>query len=223
MSGAAPEGVARLAPLTLAGPAGELEALLQERDEHDHRWIAVICHPHPLYGGTMHNKVVHRGASSLFKLGCAVLRFNFRGTGKSAGSHDRGVGEMDDARAALGFQRERYPGARVILGGFSFGAGVAARLAGAEPGIDQLLLVAPPVTTSDFSVLERLATPKLVIQGLADDVCPASRLMEQYPRWAEPKRLIEVPGATHFFDRQLSELAQAVEEGLGPVIGAAAS
>ena len=224
MSGSAPEPfVQRLVPLTLDGPAGALEALMQERDAHDHAWLAVICHPHPLYGGTLHNKVVHRVASALFQLGCAVLRFNFRGTGKSEGTHDRGAGEVEDARAALAFQRARYPNARAILGGFSFGSGVAARLAGSESGIDHLLLVAPPVTTADFSVLGTLATPKLVIQGTADTVCPIERLMEQYPRWAEPKRLIEVPAATHFFDKQLAELAQAVEQGLGPVIQAPTS
>lgn len=218
-----PAGAPRLAPLTLEGPAGPLEALLQERDAHDHAWIAVFCHPHPLYGGTMHNKVVHRVASSLFRMGCAVLRFNFRGAGRSAGAHDRGVGEVDDARAALAFLTARYPAARRILGGFSFGSGVAARLAGEEAGIEHLVLVAPPVTTSDFSVLERSAVPKLVIQGLADDVCPPARLMEQYPRWAEPKRLVEVAGATHFFDRQLADLARAIEEALGPALGVRAS
>lgn len=216
-------GAQRLVPLVVPGPSGPLEALLQERDAHDHAWIAVMCHPHPLYGGTMHNKVVHRVASSLFKLGCAVLRINFRGTGKSAGTHDRGAGEVEDARAALAFLRARYPNARSILGGFSFGSGVAARLAASEQGIEHLILVAPPVTTADFSMLETLKTPKLVIQGTADDVCPIERLKEQYRRWAEPRRLIEIPGASHFFDKQLAELAHAVEEAFGPVVEARTS
>ena len=216
-------GAQRLVPLEIPGPAGTIEALMQERDAHDHAWCALVCHPHPLYGGTLHNKVVHRVASSLFKLGCAVLRFNFRGAGRSAGVHDRGVGEVEDARAALVFLRARYPDARTLLGGFSFGSGVAARLAASEAQVEHLILVAPPVTTADFSVLEKLSVPKIVIQGTADDVCPVGRLMEQYPRWAEPKRLIEVAGATHFFDRQLAQLAQAVEQALGPAVSGSTS
>lgn len=214
-------GAARLVPLTIPGPSGPLEALLQERDAHDHAWTALMCHPHPLYGGTLHNKVVHRVASSLHRLGCAVLRFNFRGAGKSVGTHDRGVGEVEDARAALAFLSARYPNARTVLGGFSFGSGVASKLCASEASIEHLILVAPPVHTFDFRELETLATPKLVIQGTADDVCPLPRLLERYPGWAEPKRLVEVPGATHFFDKQLAELAQAVEEVLGPVVGTA--
>lgn len=223
VSGSAPapdSRAQRLVPLVLPGPAGPLEALLQERDARDHDWIAVVCHPHPLYGGTLHNKVVHRVASTLHRLGCAVLRFNFRGAGKSAGAHDHGVGEVDDARAALDFLKARYPRARALVAGFSFGSGVAARLAGATPGIEHLILVAPPVATSDFHVLERATVPKLVLQGTRDDVCPIEKLMEQYPGWAEPKRLIEIAGATHFFDRQLAELAAGLERSLAPVLRA---
>src|SRR3989442_386300 len=116
-------------PLSLSGPAGNLEALLQERTPGEHGVIAVVCHPHPQYGGTMHNKVVHRVAVTLLNLGAAVLRFNFRGVGKSAGVYGDGDGELEDARAALGFMRGRYSGAREWVAGFSFGAWVAARLA----------------------------------------------------------------------------------------------
>lgn len=211
-------GVAKLVPLEVPGPSGPLEALLQERDEGEHGWIAVMCHPHPLYGGTLHNKVVHRAAATLFALGCAVLRFNFRGTGRSAGTHDRGVGEVEDARAALGFLSARHPEARRILGGFSFGAAMAAKLAVTEPRLERLVLIAPPVTSHDFSGLESAAVPKLVIQGTADVTCPPVHLKEQYPAWAEPKRLIEIAGATHFFDRQLAEVARALDEDLAPLV-----
>lgn len=207
-------GSSRLIPLTLEGPAGQLEALLQEHDTHDHTLTAVVCHPHPLYGGSMHNKVVHRVASVLHALGAAVVRFNFRGVGKSAGTHDRGEGELLDARAALEFLRGRYPNARRWAAGFSFGTGVAARLAASERDISRLILIAPATRTTSFDMLETLPTPKLVVQGLADDVCPPAALAAVYPSWAEPKMLIEIPGATHFFDRQLNELGEALRQAL---------
>ena len=207
----------RLVSLTLDGPAGGLEALLQEHEARDHALAAVVCHPHPLYGGTLHNKVVHRAAAVLHTLGAAVLRFNFRGAGNSAGRHDRGEGEVEDARAALAFISQRYPGARRWLAGFSFGAWIASRLAAAEPQVERLILIAPPVTTSSFEVLESLATPKLVLQGAADEVVPPVAVREQFQRWAEPKKLVEIPGANHFFDRQLGALADAMHEALAGV------
>lgn len=205
----------RLVPITIEGPAGPLEALLQEHDEHDHTLTAVVCHPHPLYGGTMHNKVAHRVASTLHELGAAVVRFNFRGVGKSAGQHDRGRGETEDARAALRFLRQRYPAARRWVAGFSFGSGVAARLAASEPEIERLILVAPPVASVNFDILKSLSTPKLVLQGTADTTCPPERLYAQFPTWSPPRELIEIPNATHFFDKQLGALAHALEQALG--------
>ena len=204
----------RLVPLMLAGPAGPLEALLQERDAHDHDLTAVICHPHPLFGGTMHNKVVHRTASVLLGLGAAVLRFNFRGVGRSAGAFDRGEGELADARAALEFLRERYPTARRWVAGFSFGSWVAARLGASEPDVERLILIAPPVHTQSFDELLTSPVPKLVVQGMADDVCPPANLAAAFPRWAEPKRLMKVAGASHFFDKHLADLGKALLDGI---------
>lgn len=214
MSAPAPGSVSRLVPVTLDGAAGPIEALLQERDAHDHTLTAVICHPHPLYGGTMHNKVVHRVASALHSLGAAVLRFNFRGVGGTAGTHDRGVGELADARVALAYLRERYPQARRWAAGFSFGSWIATRLAAAEPDVERLVLIAPPVHTQTFEELKSLPIPKLVVQGTADEICRPEVLAGVFPTWAEPKRLLEVPGASHFFDKQLAELGQAVLEGV---------
>jgi len=208
----------RLVSLSIAGPAGKLEALLQEHESRDHSIAALVCHPHPLYGGTMHNKVVHRAAAVLHALGAAVLRFNFRGAGKSAGRHDRGEGEVEDARAALAFLTERYPHARRWIAGFSFGAWIASRLAAAEPGIERLILIAPPVLSSSFVGLESLAVPKLVLQGTDDVVCPPAALREQFGRWEEPKKLVEIPGATHFFDRQLGALVEAIHEALAGAV-----
>ena len=210
----APEGVARLTPIVLQGSAGRLEALLQERDAHDHTVTAVVCHPHPLYGGTLHNKVAHRVASALFGMGVAVLRFNFRGVGASEGAFDQGRGELEDAQAALTFLRERYPAARRWIAGFSFGSWVASRLAAAEADAEQLILIAPPVHTQTFEEMRTCRVPKLVIQGTADDICRPENLARVFPEWADPKRLIEVPQASHFFDKQLAELGEAVLDGI---------
>jgi hypothetical protein len=213
-------GASRLQAIALAGPAGPLEGLLQEHDAHDHAITAVVLHPHPLHGGTLHNKVVHRVASVLHGMGAAVLRINFRGVGESGGSHDRGEGELEDARAAWTWMRTRYPGARRWLSGFSFGSWIAARLVASEPDTEHLILIAPPVATSDFSLMRTSAVPKLVIQGTRDDLAPSEALAREYPHWAEPKELIVVEGATHFFDKQLGALAHALHQGLaGPAPG----
>jgi alpha/beta superfamily hydrolase len=212
MSGGA--GFARVQTFLIEGPAGPIEALLQERTEHDHALTAVVCHPHPLFGGTMHNKVVYRVASTLHGLGAAVVRFNFRGVGRSAGTHDRGEGELADARAVLAFLRERYPDARRWVAGFSFGSWVASRLAASEPDAERLILVAPPVHTQTFEEMRTSPVPKLVIQGTADVTCKPENLYALWPQWSEPKRLMKVEGATHFFDRHLNDLAEAVLQGI---------
>jgi len=209
----------RLVPLSIDGRVGRLEGLLQEHESRDHTLVAVVCHPHPLYGGTLHNKVAHRTAAVLHALGAAVLRFNFRGVGKSAGRFDRGEGELEDARAALAFLGARYPRARRWAAGFSFGSWIAARLAAAEPTIGRLVLIAPPVKNSSFEVLHSLATPKLILQGTSDEVCPRDLLHRELPHWAEPKELIEIPGASHFFDRQLGALADAMHQALAGAAG----
>src|SRR4029453_5660034 len=215
MGAAAP--ASRLQALEIAGPAGRLEALLQEREGADHRLAALVCHPHPLYGGTLHNKVVHRIATVLHGLGAAVLRFNFRGVGKSEGEHDRGIGELEDARVALAFLRERHPRAHRWAAGFSFGSWVSARLAAEESDLEPLILVAPPAGTQDFSVLRSAPVPKLAIYGGADTVAPPQALQDQFPTWAPPKTLVEGTGAPPFFDRQLGALAKVLEEALrGP-------
>jgi alpha/beta superfamily hydrolase len=206
----APAGVTRLAPVIVPGPAGSLEGLLQERDEHDHPIAAVVCHPHPLYGGTLHNKVTHRLASTLHGLGAASLRFNFRGVGGSEGTHDRGIGELEDARAALHWLRDREPKARLWIAGFSFGSWIAARLAAESPEVAAVILVAPSIRNSNFESMYTCATPKLVFQGDADTVCPPEFLEQDFPRWAPPKRKVMVSGASHFFDRRLGELAEAL-------------
>ena len=208
------EGASRLVTLELAGPVGPLEALLQECESGRPSCAALVCHPHPLYGGTMQNKVVQRVAATLHDLGGTTLRFNFRGAGRSAGRFAQGGGELEDARAALAWLRSRLSGTSLLVAGFSFGAWVAARLAAAEADVDRLVLVAPPVEQSSFAALHAATVPKLVLQGTSDDVCPLGTLEAEYAAWAEPKQLIRVDGATHFFDRQLGELAKALRQGL---------
>jgi hypothetical protein len=204
----------RLVPVDIPGPAGRLEGLLQSREVRDPGLAALVCHPHPAYGGTMHSKVVHRVASVVVERGAAVLRFNFRGVGKSEGGYDQGIGELEDARAAFAWLRGRFPRARFWIAGFSFGSWIAARLAAAEPAFERLVMVAPPVTRSGFQVLRSSAVPKLVVQGTADENCPLEALEREFPTWAEPKRLVKVEGATHFFDKRLGDLAKALDEAL---------
>jgi hypothetical protein len=202
--------VTRLVSVSVPGPAGDLEGLLHERDAGPHAAAAVVCHPHPLYGGTLHNKVVHRVAGTLHELGAAVLRFNFRGVGRSAGTFDRGPGEVEDARAALAFMRERHPHARRWLAGFSFGSWAMAALAGSERDVDQLILIAPPVGSMSFEGMRETRVPKLVVQGTADEFCPIEDLDREFPTWAPPKVRVAIEGAGHFFDRRLEDLAEAV-------------
>ena len=206
--------VSRLLPLEIPGAAGNIEGLLQEYEGADHSLIAVVCHPHPLYGGTLHNKVAHRVASTLHTRGAAVLRFNFRGVGKSEGTHDRGRGELDDGLVVLETLRRRYPAARVWVAGFSFGSWVASRMAAAESAVERLIMIAPPVHTQTFEEMRDSPVPKLVVQGTGDEICKPENLARVFPTWADPKRLVEVPGGSHFFDRQLAELGSAIEQGL---------
>ena len=206
--------VSRLLPLEIPGAAGNIEGLLQEYEGADHSLIAVVCHPHPLYGGTLHNKVAHRVASTLHTRGAAVLRFNFRGVGKSEGTHDRGRGELDDGLVVLETLRRRYPAARVWVAGFSFGSWVASRMAAAESAVERLIMIAPPVHTQTFEEMRCSPVPKLVVQGTADEICKPENLARVFPTWADPKRLVEVPGGSHFFDRQLADLGSAIEQGL---------
>ncbi|TMQ69002.1 MAG: alpha/beta fold hydrolase [Candidatus Eisenbacteria bacterium] len=205
----------RLQQVTLLGPAGALEGALHAHESRAPELTAVVCHPHPSYGGTLHNKVVHRVASTLHDLGADVLRFNFRGVGRSEGRYDEGRGELEDARAAVRWMHDRTPGARLWLAGFSFGAWVAARLSASEPIVERLILVAPPVTRSGFDVLRHFPVPKLVIQGLDDTTCPPADLEREFALWSEPKTLVRVPGAAHFFDRQLGALGAAIRETWG--------
>ena len=213
----------------LDGPAGRIEALLDEpaprgigadgRLEIGHtegmRAAVVFGHPHTEYGGTMHTKVVYQAAKALSRIGCAVLRFNFRGAGASGGTFDNGPGEQDDFRAALDYMATQYPDAALWAAGMSFGAWVALTVGAEDPRVSALIGIAPPVTRYDFGVVERSAKPKFFIQGEFDEICFLKDMRAFYARCAEPKELVVIDAADHLFDGKVSEVADAVDDLLG--------
>ena len=198
----------------IAGPAGRLEAILEEpeSDEAAPRSLAVVCHPHPLYGGTMHNKVVYRIARALRRGGAAVLRFNFRGVGRSEGTFAQGIGERDDVRAALDFLQWRFPETPLCLMGFSFGAWVGLTVGASDSRVVALVGLGVPVAISDMSFLREVTKPKLFIQGTLDEFGPADQMQAFHASLAEPKQTHWVQGADHFFAGKLEEVQAAVRE-----------
>lgn len=176
---------------------------------------AVVCHPHPQFGGTMHNKVVFRVAAALVEQGIPALRFNFRGVGRSTGEWDNGPGEADDVRAALDALSARYPGAPLLLAGFSFGSWVGLPVGCADPRVTHLIGVGVPVSLLSTDTLTDCVKPKLIVQGELDEYGPRPALEQWFARLAEPKRLTIVPGADHFFMRYQDELAAALRDGIG--------
>jgi alpha/beta superfamily hydrolase len=195
----------------LDGPAGKLEALLEEPEDRAPDEACVLCHPHPLYGGTMHNKVVFRIARGLRRRGSVVLRFNFRGVGLSQGKHAEGAGEIDDARAALDWLRARYPGLPHSLAGFSFGARVVLRLGCAVGGVTRLIAVGFPAG-GETAFLGSCAVPKVFITSTADQYAPRDRMEALYRTIAEPKHVIWIEAEDHFFQAGLDRLEETVFE-----------
>jgi alpha/beta superfamily hydrolase len=193
------------------GPAGRIEAILKEPETPVTR-AAIVCHPHPLFGGTMHNKVVYRIARAFQDAGFAVLRFNFRGTGQSEGTHDEGRGEQDDLRAAIQFMENKYAGAEIWLAGFSFGSAVMLRAACGNPSIRALIAAGVPVTKVDFQHVVHCDRPKLFVQGALDQFGTREDLQAFVERLDEPKQWKIIEGADHFFAGHLPELSQAVSE-----------
>jgi len=194
------------------GPAGRIEGLLKFREGTDPAAVAVVCHPHPLYQGTMHNKVVFATAEAFFSLGCEVLRFNFRGVGLSTGSHDFGKGEVEDALAAVDFLRSRHPETPCHLAGFSFGAGIALQTACRDVSLASVTAVAPSFKFSDPGCLSSLSTPKLLLQGTADTLCPADDLRRLYPGFLSPKSVVWFEGVEHFFAGKIDVLKASIVE-----------
>jgi alpha/beta superfamily hydrolase len=158
---------------------------------------------------------VYQSAKALSRIGCAVLRFNFRGAGASAGSFTNGPGEQDDFRAALDFMSDRYPGARLWAGGMSFGAWVALSVGAEDARVSTLIGIAPPLSRYDFDAVRTSTKPKFLIQGEFDEICALKEAREFYARAAEPKELVVIDGADHLFDGKATEVAEAIEDLFG--------
>lgn len=199
--------------LFLAGPAGQLEAILWTPARNSRPPIAaVVCHPHPLFGGTLHNKVVYQTAKSLDALGLAVLRFNFRGAGLSAGVHDQGRGEEGDVRAALDFLAGEFPDTPLLLAGFSFGSLVGLRAGCADARVTEMIGLGIPVNRSDFSYLANCAKPKLFVHGEQDEFGDVAKAREFVASLPGENRFVAVGGVDHFFAGKLSEVDRAIRE-----------
>lgn len=201
------------AALLVPGSAGEIETLLASpRAPAATPGFAVICHPHPLMGGAMTNKVAYTLASAALKAGLHALRFNFRGVGKSAGMHDEGRGETDDVIALCHWMRERYPGARLMLAGFSFGAFVSLQAAAhAKP--DLLISIAPPFGkkyAADVPPPRRPECPWLVVHGLDDEVVSYAETVAVLKKYSPPPELVTLDGVGHFFHGRLTDVSEAV-------------
>jgi uncharacterized protein len=200
--------------LFLQGPAGRLEALLNSGAENATH-AALVCHPHPLYGGTLHNKVVFHAMKALNQFGFPVLRFNFRGTGLSEGEHDGGTGELDDVRVALDWLDQEFH-LPLVFAGFSFGAAVGLRVACADARVKAAIGLGMPVVPADDRVydLEFLRTchkPKLFVSGARDQFGPKQKLESLVSSLSQPRKLVIIEGADHFFAGRLKELRDAIE------------
>ena len=193
----------------IPGPVGILEALLEEPDHTAPHTAALLCHPHPLGGGTMHNKVVYRMARALRRTGCVVLRFNFRGVGRSQGTHGNFVGEVEDARVALDWLRTRYPDLPFALAGFSFGARAITRVGCPGEGARWMIAAGFPTVQGPADHLDRCTVPKTFILSTNDRYAPREDFERMYAQWAEPKRLEWIEAADHFFAGALDEFEDA--------------
>lgn len=191
----------------LYGSAGRLEAIY--RDLQDPAAVAVVCHPHPLGGGTLHNKVVFRAARGLEAANVATLRFNFRGVGASGGTHDEGNAEVTDVNAAIAWARKKHPGKKLIVGGFSFGAWVSSRAACEIPEVDAVFLIGTPVNKYDFSYLRSCEKPMLFIHGTQDEHGDVNKLEKLIPHVRNAESVI-ITGADHFFTKQLEALEETM-------------
>jgi alpha/beta superfamily hydrolase len=200
----------RIESYLLDGPAGKLEALLEEPEDRAPVEAALLCHPHPLFGGTMHNKVVYRAARALRLRGSVVLRFNFRGVNRSEGPHAEGIGEVEDARAALAWLRERYADLPYALAGFSFGARVVAKLGCETSGASRLILLGFPTRGSDVQPLASCVVPKYFISSTHDEFAPRNEMDALYAEIAEPKQMIWIEAEDHFFGGALDQLEESV-------------
>jgi alpha/beta superfamily hydrolase len=202
--------------LDLQGPAGRLEALLDEGTTPP-RAAVVFGHPHPMHGGTMHTKAVYQGSKGLTRIGCSVLRFNFRGVAGSAGTFDQGDGEKADFTAAIDLMAARYPGSPIWAAGFSFGSWVALEVGADDRRVSVLIGIAPPVNRDGYTWERTLQTekPKFFVQGDLDELCSLKDMWAFYAQLKEPKELAVIDGASHLFEGKTPDVGEALEELLG--------
>lgn len=191
---------------------GRLEAIIKEPSDQP-TGAALVLHPHPLGGGTMHNKVVFRAAAALHEAGFVTLRINFRGVGESTGEHDEGRGELDDVRAGLDYLASNYPGLKILLCGFSFGARVGLEVGIADERVNYLIGIGTPLDRYDFGFLERCRKPLLLVHGERDehgDIEKLRSLVSQIQSSVDVQ-LVVIPDADHFFEGQLNDLKRAID------------
>jgi alpha/beta superfamily hydrolase len=200
----------RIESLLIDGPAGKLEALLEEPDDQAPSTAVLVCHPHPLHGGTMHNKVVYRIARGLRRAGAVVLRFNYRGVNRSEGNYDNGAGEIEDARAALEVLRARYPELPYALAGFSFGSRIILKLGCEIADVSCLIAVGFPASYQDSAELGRCDVPRVFIVSTHDEFCPVGAMETYIVGLSGPKELIWIEARDHFFAGGLDQLEEAV-------------
>lgn len=200
--------------LFIPAPHGQLEAILKEPRTDVVRGVALVLHPHPLGGGTMHNKVVFRAAAALNDAGLVALRINFRGVGQSTGNHDEGYGERDDVRAGVDYLTEKYPDQPITLCGFSFGARVGLEVGISDDRVVRLISIGTPVDKYDFTFVEQCRKPILFVHGEHDEYGNVDRLRELVERVAQhaSTEICVIEGAGHFFDNQLDELKRVITE-----------
>jgi hypothetical protein len=204
---------AKIQSVDLAGPAGRLEAVLNVGSA-EAEYAAVVTHPHPLFGGTMHNKVVFHAMKALNSFGFPVLRFNFRGTGASQGVHDNGIGEVDDVRAALEFLKAKFS-LPIIFAGFSFGAATGLKAACPDPEVEAVISIGTPMAADNrvynYDFLRQCGKPKLFISGDQDQFASPEELGALTESVAPPKTLVLIQGGDHFFGGHLEEYRAAIE------------
>jgi alpha/beta superfamily hydrolase len=173
---------------------------------------SLVCHPHPLFGGTMHNKVVYQAAKTLDALGLPVLRFNFRGAGLSAGAHDHGRGELEDVRVALDFLAREFAQVPLLVAGFSFGCWMGLTVGCADARVTELIGLGTPVNSTDFSFLRKCTKPKLFVHGAEDEYGDIAKLKLLVQSLPGENQLVVVGGADHFFAGKLQEVDRAIKK-----------
>ncbi|MCI0659742.1 MAG: alpha/beta hydrolase [Acidobacteria bacterium] len=198
----------------IPAPHGRIEAIYRPKSQQAEH-VALVLHPHPLHGGTMHNKVVFRTAKALHESGFETLRFNFRGVGLTTGVYDDGVGELEDARLALEYLLQDQPRAnQVIIAGFSFGSKIGLRLGCEDQRVERVIAIGVPVRLGNLDFLGHCRKPKLFIHGEKDELALLAPLEEFLAKLSTDSniRLVRIAGAGHFFDDQAGELSQAIKE-----------